>query len=86
MDYKCRVTRVNGITRGSLSWLVATRDAIVTRDPVLDGTSLIRGDVLVIHYENTTTCNVLPTNRDVLYNTSRMVHYINVCALYWIKK
>ena len=40
-----RVTRANGITRGSLSWLVATRDAIVTRDPVLDGTSPLRVDV-----------------------------------------
>ena len=50
------------------SLLVATCDAIVTRDPVLDGTSLIRGDVLVIHYENTilTICDVLPTNRTVL--------------------
>ena len=33
------------ITCGSLSWLVATRDVIVTRDPVLDGTLPLRGDV-----------------------------------------
>ena len=33
---------------------------------VLDGTSLIQGNLLIIHYENTTIGDVLPTIRDVL--------------------
>ena len=44
-----RVTSDNGITSGDESAQRATSDAIGTSDPVLDGTSLIRGDVLVIH-------------------------------------
>ena len=76
-----RVTSDNGITSGDESAQRATSDAIGTSDPVLDSTSLIWGDVLVIHYENTTICDVLPTTRDVLNNTSRMVHYIDVCVL-----
>ena len=39
----------NGITSGDESAQRAMSDAIGTSDPVLDGTSLIRGDVLVIH-------------------------------------
>ena len=44
-----RVTSDNGITIGDESAQRATSDAIGTSDPVLDGTSLIRGGVLVIH-------------------------------------
>ena len=40
-----RVTSDNGITSGDESAQRATSDAIGTSDPVLDGTSLIRGDV-----------------------------------------
>ena len=38
-----------GITSGDESAQRATSDAIDTSDPVLDGTSLLRGGVLVIH-------------------------------------
>ena len=44
-----RVTSDNGITSGDESAQRATSDAIGTSDPVLDGASLIRVDVLVIH-------------------------------------
>ena len=44
-----RVTSDNGITSGDESAQRATSDAIGTSDPVLDGTSLVRGGVLVIH-------------------------------------
>ena len=44
-----RVTSDNGITSGDESAQRATSDAIDTSDPVLDGTSLLRGGVLVIH-------------------------------------
>ena len=44
-----RVTSDNGITSGDESAQRATSDAIDTSDPVLDGASLIRVDVLVIH-------------------------------------
>ena len=44
-----RVMSDNGITSGDESAQRATSDAIGTSDLVLDGTSLIRGDVLVIH-------------------------------------
>ena len=50
-----RVTSDNGITSGDESAQRATSDAIGTSDPVLDGTSLIRGDVLVIHYKTEPT-------------------------------
>ena len=44
-----RVMSDNGITSGDESAQRATSDAIGTSDPVLDGTPLIRGGVLVIH-------------------------------------
>ena len=40
-----RVTHANGITFGFLNRLVATHDAIVTRDPVLSNTLPFQGDV-----------------------------------------
>ena len=40
---------LNGIMSGDESAQRATSDAIGTSDPVLDGASLIWGDVLVIH-------------------------------------
>ena len=40
---------LNGIMSGDESAQRATSDAIGTSDPVLDGASLIRGDLLVIH-------------------------------------
>ena len=42
-----RVTSDNGITSGDESAQRATSDAIGTSDPVLDGTSLLQGDVFV---------------------------------------
>ena len=39
----------NGFSSGDESAQGATSDAIGTSDPVLDGTSPLRGDVLVIH-------------------------------------
>ena len=44
-----RVTSVNGITSGDESAQRATSDAIDTGDPVLDGTSLIWGNLLGNH-------------------------------------
>ena len=79
-----RVTSVNGITSGDESAQRATSDAIDTSDPVLDGTSPIRGDAFVIHYskwQRIGNGSALPTTSAVLQNKELLLHYINVHVL-----